>query len=200
MDLCSFWLFVVFTFRCCQSWRNVVDDRIEGRSLGEAEVWGSWSCGAFVRRNNESEGYDDPGGHRFVVHGLYRRCTVLKTSRGARCAHVFARTAAATDRSGESSGCGPVQRGPPIWQACGSMEGDVRNGGRQPGSRARADFARCMCLQLSVHRLNARRSRPSVAHAANEVSAHAQEQTQLVSVSGAERTVRRSQLGRQFRF
>ena len=56
------------------------------------------------------------------------------------------------------------------------------------------------CLQLSVHRLNARRSRPSVAHAANEVSAHAREQTQLVSVSGAERTVRRSQLGRQFRF
>ena len=71
-------LFVVFTFRCCRSWRNVVDDRIEGRSLGEAEVWGSRSCGAFVRRNSGSEGYDDPGGHQFVVHGLYRRCTVLR--------------------------------------------------------------------------------------------------------------------------
>ena len=49
-----------------------------GRSLGEAEVRGSRSCGAFVRRNNESEGYGDPGGHRFVVCGLYRRCTALK--------------------------------------------------------------------------------------------------------------------------
>ena len=54
------------------------DDGIEGQSLGEAEVEGSRSCGAFVRRNNESEGYDDPVEHRFVVHGLYRRCTVLK--------------------------------------------------------------------------------------------------------------------------
>lgn len=128
VDLCSFWLFVVFTFRCCQSWRNVVDDRIEGRSLGEAEVWGSWSCGAFVRRNNGSEGYDDPGGHRFVVHGLYRRCTVLKTSRGARCAHVFARTAAATDRSGESSGAAQSSAGRPYgrradrWKATCATE------------------------------------------------------------------------------
>lgn len=89
----------MITFRCCRSWRNVVDDGIEGQSLGEAEVEGSTSCEAFVRRNNESEGYDDPGGHRFVVHDLYRRCTVLnwrwhstcwsrseilKASRGAR--------------------------------------------------------------------------------------------------------------------
>ena len=55
----------------------MVDDRIEGRSFGEAEVWGSRSCGTFVRRNSESEDYDDPGGHRFVVFGMYRRCTVL---------------------------------------------------------------------------------------------------------------------------
>ena len=65
----------------------MVDDGIEGQSLGEAEVEGSRSCEAFVQRNNESERYDDPGGHRFVVHGLYRRCTVLlvevlETSRG----------------------------------------------------------------------------------------------------------------------
>ena len=56
----------------------MVGDRIEGRGLGEAEVWGSRSCEAFMQRNNESEGYDDPGGHRFVVYGLYRICTVLK--------------------------------------------------------------------------------------------------------------------------
>ena len=56
----------------------MVDDGIEGCGLGEAEVEGSRSCETFVRRNNESEGYDDTGGHRFVVHGLYRRCTVLK--------------------------------------------------------------------------------------------------------------------------
>ena len=67
----------------------MVDDGIEGRSLGEAEVEGSRSCGTFVRRNNESGGYDNLGGHQFVVHGLYRRCTVLsvevlKTSRCAR--------------------------------------------------------------------------------------------------------------------
>ena len=64
----------------------MVDDGIEGQSLGEAEVEGSRSCGTFVRRNNESGGCDNPGGHRFVVYGLYRRCTVLlvevlKTSR-----------------------------------------------------------------------------------------------------------------------
>ena len=56
----------------------MVDDGIEGQSLGEAEVEGSRSCEAFVQRNNESEGYDNPEGHRFVVHGLYRRCTVLR--------------------------------------------------------------------------------------------------------------------------
>ena len=33
-----------------------------------------------VKEHNESGGYDDPGGHRFAVHGLYRRCTVLKTA------------------------------------------------------------------------------------------------------------------------
>ena len=56
----------------------MVDDRIEGQSLGEAEVEGSRSCGTFVQRNNESEDYDDLGGHRFVVRCLYRRCTVLE--------------------------------------------------------------------------------------------------------------------------
>ena len=56
----------------------MVDDGIEGQSLGEVEVEGSRSCEAFVQRNNESEGYDDPEGHRFVVYGLYCRCTVLK--------------------------------------------------------------------------------------------------------------------------
>ena len=40
----------------------MVDDGIEGQSLGEAEVEGSRSCGAFVQRNNESEGYDDREG------------------------------------------------------------------------------------------------------------------------------------------
>ena len=58
----------------------MVDDGIEGQSLGEAEVEGSRSCGTFVRRNNGSGGYDDPGGHRFVVHDLYRRCTVLRNA------------------------------------------------------------------------------------------------------------------------
>ena len=56
----------------------MVDDGIEGQGLGEAEVEGSRSCGTSVQRNNGSEGYDDPEGHRFVVHSLYRRCMVLK--------------------------------------------------------------------------------------------------------------------------
>ena len=154
MDLCSYWLFVEFTFRCCQSWTNVVDDRIEGRSLEKLRSGGSWSCGAFVRRNNGSEGYDDPGGHRFVVHGLYRRCTVLKTSRGVRRAHVFARTAAATGRSGESSGCGPVQRGRPCgrradrWKAACATEAVSQ-------AHAQEQTLLVACLQLSVHRLEA---------------------------------------------
>ena len=60
----------------------MVDDEIEGQSLGEAEVEGSRSCGAFMQRNNGSGDYDNPGGHRFIVHGLYRRCTVLMMAFG----------------------------------------------------------------------------------------------------------------------
>lgn len=153
MDLCSYWLFVVFTFRCCQSWRNVVDDRIEGRSLGEAEVWGSWSCGAFVRRNNGSGGYDDPGGHRFVVHGLYRRCTVLKMTLDmlvkVRGSEDVTRCKACTCVCAHGSGSrsiGRVERVRPSPARAARVAG-VRIDGRrrarrgvQPGSRA--------CLQL----------------------------------------------------
>ena len=56
----------------------MVDDGIKWQSLGEAAVEGSRSCEVFVQRNYESEGYGDPGEHRFVVHGLYWRCTVLR--------------------------------------------------------------------------------------------------------------------------
>jgi hypothetical protein len=56
----------------------MVDDEIEGRSLGEAEIDGSRSGGTFVRMNNASEHRDDLGERMFVVRCLYRMCMVLE--------------------------------------------------------------------------------------------------------------------------